>query len=585
MKILLFLFPLLLNALNLDLLSKEPTWLTLLHYKDNKSSIVTKEFFLNPKGDRNAKEELNATLEAYYLPFIDETHARCKYPARYLWLSTKINLPDYKAIDNKCVTLKEWKILEDVKSISAVFVSGYLGNPASAFGHSFITVDKNSGNKLLNHNISFGADLPDKYDIFSYIYNGVIGGYKGLYTDKYYYLDDLVYSQRSLREMWQYEMNLTKYEQKLILFHFWELLGQKFAYYFFNRNCGYRVSELLELVHKEPILGKERIWYAPAETFHKLNEFNQKSKVFNNVNYLPSKQQLIYDKYHYLDFEDKEKVLQIFSNDFQGLENAKNLNMSIETLDMLLEYIEYLNTKKNFKQNKNLQNLYRRLLQKRIVLPASLVSDKKVSLKQSVTQSSKTSFMGLGGNTNRGLEFKYAPFVMDSVDYNTLDGDILSVLDGTLFVKEGKFTLKALNILKIRRLNINNLPVDTQDSYSWGMHIGSTKHKQRDYFLDVSIGKSWKLKDNMKLYALLHGSWHSHNHKYRLAPSVGLFMNLDTLKVDMIYKKENIYEAKDFKDQFSLQAQKYLHNDSALYLEVKREEDINSLHFGYKWYF
>jgi ABC-type Fe3+-citrate transport system substrate-binding protein len=52
------------NEVTIKKLSKEPTWLKLLHFKDGKSTIIDNNFFLDDNGNISAKKELERTIEA-----------------------------------------------------------------------------------------------------------------------------------------------------------------------------------------------------------------------------------------------------------------------------------------------------------------------------------------------------------------------------------------------------------------------------------------------------------------------------------------------------------------------------------------
>ena len=61
-------------AASLDL-AHHPTWLKLLHYEGRlpQSVVLTNGFFLSPEGRSNPQAELHATLEAYFLPWQQDT--------------------------------------------------------------------------------------------------------------------------------------------------------------------------------------------------------------------------------------------------------------------------------------------------------------------------------------------------------------------------------------------------------------------------------------------------------------------------------------------------------------------------------
>ena len=229
-----------LSESKLNQLSKNPTWLKLIHYKNKKNEIISNTFYLSK--DKNPKEELISTLNAYknfdnYNK--NNNHPQCKFPARYYWLSQQLDLKRYNTIEPFCQNLKKWKALNNTTSISIILVSGYLGNPASTFGHSFIKLNskENLDSDLFDLSINYGALVPDNEPIIKYIFKGIFGGYESGFSDKYFYTQDLIYSHNEFRDMWEYKLNLNKYQKKLILFHLWEIIAKKFNYYFLDKNC------------------------------------------------------------------------------------------------------------------------------------------------------------------------------------------------------------------------------------------------------------------------------------------------------------------------------------------------------------
>ena len=199
---------------NLTKLSTNPVWLKLLYYnKDSISSdVISKKYFLAKDGHINAKSELKATIEAYFNTQnnIKDDTPICTYPARYYWLSKHVDFPNYTPINAKCKKLNKAMKSIEVDSYSLVFVDGYLANPASAFGHSFLKVNvKNQNTNLFDISIGYAADVTANEQAFLYVLNGLFGGYEAKFTDKYYFTNDIVYSQRELRDIWEYRLNLS----------------------------------------------------------------------------------------------------------------------------------------------------------------------------------------------------------------------------------------------------------------------------------------------------------------------------------------------------------------------------------------
>ncbi|MFH1318958.1 MAG: DUF4105 domain-containing protein, partial [Candidatus Omnitrophota bacterium] len=225
-------------------LANHPTWLKLLHYErgSKQSVVLTESFFLSPNGRSDPKAELIAIINAYFTPWGDNSdeHARCRFPARYYWLSQQLPLPNYNLREANCRSLEKWALLDSVKSVSMLLVSGYLGNPASTFGHGFLKLNTDSIDDqvgLFDLTLNYGALVPENENTLFYIIRGLSGGYEAGFSDKYFYTQDLVYSHTEFRDIWDYKLELTDYERTLLILHIWEIVGSKFTYYFLDKNC------------------------------------------------------------------------------------------------------------------------------------------------------------------------------------------------------------------------------------------------------------------------------------------------------------------------------------------------------------
>jgi len=75
------------------------------------------------------------------------THARCRFIARTKWLMSVLDFPPLPEI--RCPMFERWANLEEATEMNIIFVSAYLENPASAFGH--LLIQFNSKNRFFNH--------------------------------------------------------------------------------------------------------------------------------------------------------------------------------------------------------------------------------------------------------------------------------------------------------------------------------------------------------------------------------------------------------------------------------------------------
>ena len=56
---------------------------------------------------------------------------------------------------------------------------------------------------------------------------------------------------------------LSQDEVDFIMAHAWEVLGREYVYYFFRRNCAYRMAEVVEIIDGIKIIPPRRPWTVP----------------------------------------------------------------------------------------------------------------------------------------------------------------------------------------------------------------------------------------------------------------------------------------------------------------------------------
>jgi hypothetical protein len=588
----LFLFLLsFLNAITqnrIEELSHTKEWHALLHYnKTEKSSkILTKSFFLTENGKTNPLSELKETIARFNTKLNNGTLAQCQYPARYLWLSQYIDY-NKNTMFLSCDKLTAWNLNQNIDSISTVFVSGFLGNPASAFGHSFFKINKKrkKKNRLLDNTISFGAILPQKYTMLSYMYNGMTGGYKASYSDKYFYMDDMVYTKKEQREMWEYKLKLTEYQKKLFIYHLWELKQVHFPYYFFNRNCGYYSTELLDLISDKKLLTSGIAWYAPIETFYAIDESN----IVDSVTYYPSEQYKIYHAYKNFSKKEKEIIATIVEKSNMRDFHYLSIKEQVDILDFLLLYYSYKlkQIDQDTIQYNTIEKKQNTILLQRFLLPIEKDKDDEEFFKEKVTQRTKpmmieTSIMNK--NEKNRLFLRFTPFNLDTMSSNDNRGDILSILDIALHASNENIKIDSLDLINIRRLKINKIPFEKDSIFSWKIQMGFRNNINYDFFAEGGIGYSWEINDNIMLYSMANLSWHSSLQHYRISPTIGLYATYDNLKIDMQYGKENIRTESLFDIVYSASIQYNFMLNRAIYMSIDKKEK-ESFRIGLKWFF
>ena len=313
--------------------AEQTTWLKLLKYEgegnSQKSAVFSEGFFFADNGSTDPEAELAATLIAFSSPLqpayddkgelleglkgenvSKDQHPQCRFRGRYTWLKTQFDLSTIEEIN--CPAFEEWSA--DVDSISFILATGYLNNPASFYGHTLLKLNtrsenhtsSQSSNRLLDQSVNYGAIIPDGENPFVYIVKGISGFYEAGFTHKEFYYHDHNYGDGQLRDQWEYELDLSQEEVQLVTAHAWELLGRKYDYYFFTRNCAYRMAELFEVVDGVEFK-PDRTFMLPQAFFQELSQARRNGEpLIREVYYHPSKQQILYNSYLNLNSDQQE---------------------------------------------------------------------------------------------------------------------------------------------------------------------------------------------------------------------------------------------------------------------------------------
>jgi len=539
-------------------LANHPIWLKLLHYdhREVQSAILDEDFFLSPIGRNNPSDELTATIEAYYKPWGEnpDAHAQCQFPARYYWLSTRLDLPGYTFNNEKCEKLKNWSLYRNVKSLSFIMVSGFLGNPASTFGHSMIKLNTDSPDDKLGFydtTVNYGALTPRGENPFLYAFKGLFGGYKASFSDKYFYLQDLVYTRTELRDMWNFTLALTDYQRTLLIFHIWEIAGKKFIYYFLDKNCGYRLAELLELVTDENFVRHVDVWYAPEDMFHKLTEINQgrikagKPKIIESVKYIPSSRRKLYHQLELLSNEELEVFNATVEGGMEKMESHLSMldaDGQILLLDSLLAFQQYKLIKEGSDATRNRKEIKNQLLLARLKLPAKKRRKVFIPELKSPAEGSRPLTIGLQYASDRKgdgfMRLTWSPFKKENVGQNSLEGNEFATFDLAIGLLEdgNEIFFDQFDLIRVINLNTFAVPIAEENRLSWTMRIGVSRIEEGDSIVYDAIGsygsgKAVKWNEHFTGYVMLEAAGHGRTPHARLRPHVGLVSGFNKLRI------------------------------------------------------
>lgn len=492
------------------------TWQRLT-FLENKPNIISEEFYLSK--EKSKKDEMMAMIR---LIFKDKT-TFCKYPARVYWLSTQL---ESIHTPNNCLDTPNTD-----KNISIVQVSGYLKNPASTFGHSLINIISSNNNRLVNESLNFGAKIPEGENAILYALKGVSGIYEANFKKTDFFKNDVIYSKNEQRDMWEFVLNLTETQKKLLIYHLHELQQHKFKYYFLKQNCGYRTGELIELITETDFTNNLLPWYAPDTTFQEILAY-QKDKnthFIKEIRFIPSAQSLVYAQFNEL----SPSVQSLISSSIrtkkpEGL-NDLDTKTKIKSLDFIIQYINYKDPTQN---DKNLQSFKRVVISERFLLPRKKTENQPYILKkQSPAFEPRPSRAYIEIKENEQI-IGLSAFNRTALNtFSPLHSEI-KALD--IKIKKTPHTTKIKSATLINLLQIsdvfNKLPYERK--YSWQLNAGIQEdHYAPDKTIGVigmGIGIGNKIGNNGLIYSLIGSEFKTND----AIPDI-------TLRSALLYKKDH----------------------------------------------
>ena len=234
-------------------------WLRLGHWNqmlgaELEGMVDDPDFYLSEEGRRDPVEEMRATIKALSYPIQAtdaDKHAYCRFPARTAYLVQELALPaDRLPSFDQCPLLLQYLQFNLATSVSVVFSSYYISNPASAFGHTFLRLNRppisgETRQDLLHLGVDYAAN-PGKDNALIYAIKGFGGGYRGRYGFLPYYYKVREYADYESRDLWEYNLNLSDEALTRLILHLWEIGNSWYWYFFLHENCSYHILTALE---------------------------------------------------------------------------------------------------------------------------------------------------------------------------------------------------------------------------------------------------------------------------------------------------------------------------------------------------
>jgi len=332
-------------------LSAEKHWLRLVHYKRAWTTAWNSEadgraFFLSPQGRTNPKAELEATLAGFFQEEITDTpaqHPQCQFPARFSWLQSRLDFDLTRLRQQKCTRFEEFRTRLSARSVTLVFSSYYLNNPASAFGHIFLRTNKTDlayqGKRfeLLDYGIDYSATV-DTSNALIYGFKGMTGLFPGRFNYYPYFYKVREYNDFESRDLWEYDLDFTHAQVDLLVAHLWELGSTYFDYYYVTANCAYHILTALEAARPDLELSDRVGWFViPANSVKAV--FSNKALV-RGVHYRPSIHTQFQSRLDNLSADQRSALAALIDDREAPLPARLSTRESVDVLDAALDYAD-----------------------------------------------------------------------------------------------------------------------------------------------------------------------------------------------------------------------------------------------------
>lgn len=303
-------------------LAAEREWHLLLHYRPRLFGGFESEqddpgFFLSPEGKTDPSAELTATLKQFFSEELvgrSKQPAQCAFVARYHWLKEKLAFDDSRLKPITCERFERWFVDFDADAVTVVYPAGYMNNPSSTFGHTFLRIDQRGQTeqtRILAYTINYAAELPPDVGP-EYAIKGVFGGYKGYFSTIPYYLKVQEYRDLENRDIWEYRLRLSPDQLRRLLMHAWELGNAYFDYFFFKENCSYHILSLLEVAEPSLHLTDQSYFVTiPTDTIRQLMAY---PGLVGDVVYRPSRATLVRRKRERLSVNEVQVLNRLVSD-------------------------------------------------------------------------------------------------------------------------------------------------------------------------------------------------------------------------------------------------------------------------------
>lgn len=511
-------------------LSNDPVWRALLHFDKSGFHIQDPDFLLSWP-NTTLESELQATFQAFKSPVQpNKLHALCKFPARLLWFTTKLQLAKQMFPSVDCQGYREYQSKAPASDIKLVFASENVSSPSSMMGHAFLKLEGiNDDGDFVEHGVTYYTIL-DSLNLPKLLIESLVTGMPGLFALTPYKKQKARYLHGEERNIWEYGLNLSEYDKAMIHAHIWELKGKESDYFFDTYNCA-TVTYFLLATAKPEIFNSNRSWISPIDVVKDANDFGlvKKGKMIPSMRW---KIRMLIDQ---MNSDNVSDVYVAVSNKelIQGY-NDIDTDQRLLSLELYKTYVDYLES------NHKLDKIESAALQKNIDLmyePAFMDIELDISKYKAPIKTPGDTQWSAGIGTIESESFLELDFLPTS--HRLQDDNRQYFTENAL--KLGEIKLRYLakkQSLEIHEINLYSVTsINPWDKFTGGLSlqwkIGIEPHYDRQleshhaFNFDAGLGKAWSIHYDLMFYGMFSGGYGygDRQHYIYLKPEIGMVVN------------------------------------------------------------
>lgn len=547
-------------------LSQSPVWLSLLHSDGATSAISDPSFILSGKRF-SPSQELSETLKFLYSG--DASHV-CRFPARYVWLKSQLDLPDLDL--SLCRDLQEFVEKAPNQQMSLVFASESLAQPASMMGHAFLKLSgQTSDGTEVSHAITFFTEA-EGYNLPKLFLESTVLGKQGFFALSPFDEELNRYLKKEQRKVWFYDLKLDAAMRQLIQYHLQELKQTKLVYFFQSYNCATLLRHVLALSGNLPT--SPHIWVSPKDVVQDVSQ----AGLVQSVSVDSPSGWLVRVLSDQMAPESSEEIAQkIKQGRIEALQFALNNDQDYLRFSLAQAYASYLQAEypdtpfitQTLNQLAALQQYPDKQLQTSVALnPANSPPD------------SQLSFSTVGEGTHHRHRIALLPashWLMDNNGAYTQETE-LQLMGLTAYIDQNqRVGLDRLTLYKMQSYTPYNPMVGGVSSkflVQWGGNPFQAPNAPKGWVLSSAVGRTYQVSKDLDLFSFAGLGYGANKSTDNLPLTVeigAIVREVSNMKTVVSYeRRHDFFNQPLVKEQLQVDQSKYVTRDFTLFARMRQ---------------